>query len=215
MGSKFMKRLFLAGLPLLLLLSACAPRRPAMAELPTRGEPQPDVGIVGWVESRRISLHLPGRIEPRVYARTPETRVFDEGIETSWAELRAGQAVRIQSVKGPFSPLLATTIDILSGEEEEAVRQEVLVQRGGQERSRSPCLRTCTFRWDVAVERLCTERSSWPRRVERPCGSLSKASRLPTCSPSERASRVTPSGWSSTWRSCAGVQGPRPSSPPA
>lgn len=134
-------RILRAGLPLLLLLSACAPRRPAMAERPTHEVPHPEVGLVRWVDSRSISVLLPGADQPRRYTRTQETRVFEAGQATVWADLRPGQAVRIRSVKGPFTPLHATTIDILSGEEEEAVRREILVHRGAPERSRLPRLR--------------------------------------------------------------------------
>lgn len=136
-----MRRILWYGLPLFLLLGACAPRRPAMAELPTNEEPQPELGIVQWVETHRISILLVGAPEPRRYVRTKDTRVFRGGEEVSWAEIQSGQAVRFQSVKGPFSPLRVTAVEILEGEEEDTVRRQILARWWEGERCRRPCLR--------------------------------------------------------------------------
>lgn len=123
---------------ILLLSAACAPRRPAMAERPTSAIPQPDVGIVHWVEPGRISVLLLGGSRPRRYLRTQETEVICEGAELEWSALSAGQAIRIQSVKGPFGPLRATEVEILTGEQEAEVRRQMLAQEASRERSGTP-----------------------------------------------------------------------------
>lgn len=129
------------GLALLLLFGGCAPRRPAMAELPTNEALQPEVGIIRWVESRRISLDLVGAELPRRYVRTRDSQVLRGGEEVSWAELEVGQAVRFQAVKGPFSPARITAIEILQGDAEAGVRAQILASSRRSERPSPPGLR--------------------------------------------------------------------------
>ena len=112
-----------------------------MSERPTGAEPQPEVGIVQWVETQRISILLIGANEPRRYVRTQETRVYLEGEEVPWAEIHVDQVVRFHSVRGPFSPLRVTSIEILTGEEEEAARRQILARGEERERFRLPPLR--------------------------------------------------------------------------
>lgn len=129
----------LAGI--LLLAAACAPRRPAMAERPTAAVPQPDVGIVRWVEPGRISVDLLGGTRPRRYVRTQETIVIREEEAHPWSALAPGQAIRIQSVKGPFGPRRATEVEILTGEEGAAVRRQMLVRKAPPDRSGTSSMR--------------------------------------------------------------------------
>jgi len=118
---------------LLLALQGCAPRRPAMAERLGTEVPYPDVGVVLWVEPARLAVALPGGSRPRIFARTAETRVSCEGEESFWEALAPGMAVRVHSVRGPFRPLRATAIDILTGEESGAVHRKMLATEGGRD----------------------------------------------------------------------------------
>lgn len=133
--SSSMLRTIAIALALLLALG-CAPRRPAMSDRLTYEKPQAEVGVVQWVESRRIAILVVGAETPRRYLRTQETRVFLGDQEVSWAELRADQAVRFQSVRGPFSPDRVTVVEILQGEEEATVRRHVLADGERSERIR-------------------------------------------------------------------------------
>lgn len=118
----------LAGL--LFVLEGCAPRRPAMAERLGPELPYPDVGVLLWVEPTRLAILPPGGSRPRQYARTLETRVYCEGEESYWEALEPGMAVRVHSVRGPFRPLRATAIEVLTPEESDAVREKMLALRG-------------------------------------------------------------------------------------